>query len=93
MTMQHGRCHWTRALCQVSGRACSCKKDPCSFTLSSPGMETLIMTTSFSFSSIKTMSGLRPIIIIIIIIIIIVIVIVIVIVNIIIIIIIIFIRV
>ena len=28
-TMQHGRCHWSRALCQVSGRACSCKKDPC----------------------------------------------------------------
>ena len=23
------RCHWSRALCQVSGRACSCKKDPC----------------------------------------------------------------
>ena len=30
MTMQHGRCHWSRALWQVSGRACSCKKDPCS---------------------------------------------------------------
>ena len=29
MTMHHGRCHWSRALCQVSGRACSCKKDPC----------------------------------------------------------------
>ena len=28
-TMHHGRCHWSRALCQVSGRACSCKKDPC----------------------------------------------------------------
>ena len=28
--MHHGRCHWSRALCQVSGRACSCKKDPCS---------------------------------------------------------------
>ena len=31
--MQRGRCHWSRALCcalwQVSGRACSCKKDPC----------------------------------------------------------------
>ena len=27
--MHHGRCHWSRALCQVSGRACSCKKDPC----------------------------------------------------------------
>ena len=29
MTMQHGRCHWSRAVWQVSGRACSCKKDPC----------------------------------------------------------------
>ena len=29
MTMQHGRCHWSRALWQISGRACSCKKDPC----------------------------------------------------------------
>ena len=29
-TMHHGRCHWSRALCQVRGRACSCKKDPCS---------------------------------------------------------------
>ena len=33
MTMQHGRCHWSRTLCcalwQVSGRACSCRKDPC----------------------------------------------------------------
>ena len=27
--MHDGRCHWSRALCQVSGRACSCKKDPC----------------------------------------------------------------
>ena len=34
MTMQHGRCHWSRALWQVSGRACSCKKDPCSNSLS-----------------------------------------------------------
>ena len=31
MTMHHGRCYWSRALCQVSGRACSCKKDPCCF--------------------------------------------------------------
>ena len=30
MTKHHGRCHWSRALCQVSGRACSCKKDSCS---------------------------------------------------------------
>ena len=29
MTMQHGCCHWSRALWQVSSRACSCKKDPC----------------------------------------------------------------
>ena len=29
MTMQHGRCHCSRAIWQVSGRACSCKKDPC----------------------------------------------------------------
>ena len=29
--MHHGRCHWSRALCQVSGRACSCKKDACSY--------------------------------------------------------------
>ena len=27
--MYHGRCHWSRALCRVSGRACSCKKRPC----------------------------------------------------------------
>ena len=27
--MHHGRCHWSRALCRVSGRACSCKKRPC----------------------------------------------------------------
>ena len=27
--MHHDRCHWLRALCQVSGRACLCKKDPC----------------------------------------------------------------
>ena len=27
--IHHGCCHWSRALCQVSGRACSCKKDPC----------------------------------------------------------------
>ena len=33
MTMQHGRCHWSRAVWQVSGRACSCKKDPCYFWL------------------------------------------------------------
>ena len=37
MTMHHGRRHWSRALCQVSGRACSCRRvesmtspiDPC----------------------------------------------------------------
>ena len=29
MTMHHGRCHRSRALCEVSCRACSCKKDPC----------------------------------------------------------------
>ena len=28
-TMHHGGCHWSRALCQFSGPACSCKKDPC----------------------------------------------------------------
>ena len=30
MTMHYCRCHWSRALCQVSGRACSCRKHPCS---------------------------------------------------------------
>ena len=29
MTLQHCRCRWSRALWQVSGRAWSCKKDPC----------------------------------------------------------------
>ena len=31
--MHHGRCHWSRALCELSGCACSCKKDPCSLIL------------------------------------------------------------
>ena len=31
MTLQHFRCRWSRVLWQVSGCACSCKKDPCSY--------------------------------------------------------------
>ena len=41
MTMHHGRCYWSRALCQVSGRACSCKKDPCCVAYRPPFLQAL----------------------------------------------------
>ena len=50
-TIHHCRCHWSRALCQVSGRACSCKKDPCSLiwvvTCHLYGISALVSQPSF----------------------------------------------
>ena len=63
MTMQHGRCHWSRALWQVSGHACSCKKDPCSMTEGTvflPPPSTWISKTAWAPTPLRILSSKTP---------------------------------